>query len=287
MHIPKTAGTSLTHAIANRLGLRRSKFHFDRHHFGRLDRPDLIQPGRRAAVCFEPSALAKEEGFIAGHISLSTLLEGRPEAQLVTILREPVSRILSHWLFCRAVTDAQLEPWGPEWSTIVQQSRGSLMDFLTASTGASQSDNLTLRYLLRPHPLIPEAGFIDERDDDALSAEALDRLRRFSLVDVSENPVLEINLGRWFGGPMDLPYLNEASEIAPTVRRGVLVDLRDSFALLQHRARLDLAIWAKVFRRLAVDVDVRGVQQGTLTRNIVRLIVRLSQVSGTFTELKP
>ena len=214
----------------------------------------------------------KEKGFVAGHISLSTLLAGRPESQLVTILREPISRILSHWLFCRAATDAQLEPWGSEWSIIVQQSRGSLMDFLTAPMGASQSDNLMLRYLLRPHTMIPEAGFIDERHDDALLAEAVDRLRSFSLVDVSENPVLEINLGRWFGGPMDLPHLNQASEIPPTLRRDILVDLTDAtFALLRHRARLDLALWTIVFQRFAPDAAIQQIQQRALTRDIVRL----------------
>ena len=271
MHIPKAAGTSLTVAMANRLGLPRSKFHFDWHHFGRLERLDLIQPDCRASVCSDPSELLAEEGFVAGHISLSTLLVGRPASQLLTVLREPVCRILSHWLFCRAVTDAQLEPWGPEWAAIVHQSRGSLMDFLAKKTGAPQSDNLTLRMLLRPHPLIPDADFIEERHDDVLLDEALDRLERFSVVDVIENPNFEINLSTWFGAPVALPYLNEAPEIPPTLRRDLLADLPDStFARLKHRSRLDLEVWTNVFRRLAPDTDLTAIRQRTISHNIAR-----------------
>ena len=50
--------------------------------------------------------------LIAGHFAFSTLSQKYPEAQLVTFLRELYSRLSSHWLFLRSLSEDELAVWG-------------------------------------------------------------------------------------------------------------------------------------------------------------------------------
>src|SRR5947209_8363821 len=92
MHIPKSAGTSIRAAIAEATGQPVARYGIDIHHLGRICRPDLIAP--ECAVVLHSDQLRGETGFLSGHFSLSTLLGGWPGAEYITVLREPVSRIL-------------------------------------------------------------------------------------------------------------------------------------------------------------------------------------------------
>lgn len=277
MHVPKAAGTSLTSALGATLGLARSRFHLDLHHFGPIRRPEAMAADCRQSVCFAPEELRGEDTMVAGHISLSTLLEGRSDSQYITVFREPLVRIVSHWVFCRAVTDAHAEPWGHEWSAVMRQSRGSLLDFLLPETGIAQSDNLIVRMLLRPHPLIPESGAIDPRHDEVLLAEAHDRLNRFSFADVIENPAIEANMAAWFGRPFRMEKLNEAPRIPSTLARDLSLDLtEEGFALLEARSRLDRVLWSRIAGSRLPGVDIEAMRTRTISRYLVQAAKSLS-----------
>jgi hypothetical protein len=114
--------------------------------------------------------------MVHGHFAFSTLQARYPNHQYMTLLREPYSRILSHWLYWRMQRNDELAGWG-EWGTNhVRLARQPLAQFLGNATLACQIDNLRTRMLLWPHPNIPDNSFIDERDDEVLISTALARL---------------------------------------------------------------------------------------------------------------
>lgn len=273
MHVPKAAGTSITTALCEALGRSRITQQFDLHHMGAISRPDLISPECRRVVCLDPSALPDPSaGILAGHFSLSTFHVWRRDAEVMTVFREPVTRILSHWLFCRTATDEMLAPWGEEWFAIMRQARGSLMEFLEAGPASPQTDNLMLRMLLRPHPKIPDLGLIDPRDDCELLATASDKLACLSFTDVIENPAFPRNLAAWLARPLCIHSLNERTEIPAERRRDLLADFDDDgFERLRSSSRLDFALWARVVAVRMPGVDPAELANRTLARYMLAL----------------
>lgn len=276
MHIPKAAGTSIRTAIAEATERLPAPYTIDLHHMGQIRRPDLIAPELRKRLVLHPDELRGQTGFLSGHFSLSTLIAGWRRAQYITLFREPVCRILSHWLFCRAVSDQKILPWGEEWSTIMRSARGSLMEFLEPGPAVPQTDNLILRMLLRPHSKIPETRLIDRREDDDLLAEARDRLSYFSYVDVVENRKLPANLAGWIGRPLNIRSLNERPEMPANLQRDLLADLDDAgFDALRLRSRLDRVLWRQIVRERMPGTDPDELATRTLARYMLALPRRL------------
>ena len=56
----------------------------------------------------------------------------------------------------------------------------SLLEFLTSAQIACQTDNVAVRMLLWPHPLIPDDDFTREENDEVLIELALASLEAFS-----------------------------------------------------------------------------------------------------------
>src|SRR6185437_11721122 len=104
MHVPKTAGAALTHSLIEALPATVCVNCYDRGFFGALRSCETILPAARHEVY---DALPPGDGidFVAGHITYSTLIQGRPAARFMTVLREPRSRILSLWMFYRSHSD--------------------------------------------------------------------------------------------------------------------------------------------------------------------------------------
>lgn len=271
MHVPKAAGTSITALIAEASGRQRASKLFDQYHFGRIGNFDQMDPMCRAKILFDPTDLLEEGTFLAGHLSLSTIQHSLPGAQIFSMFREPFSRILSHWLFCRAATEEQLRSWGSEWCEIIRTSRGTLYEFLTHPLAAAQSDNLTVRMLLRPHPLIPEDGFVQPKHRDALVAEATEKLYAFDFLDVIENPAADNNLCHWLGVSTPPPRLNEARHI-PVDRQVDMLPMFDDETLnvLEARAGLDLVLWTRVLAAKAPHADADMLRRNTLIRYMLR-----------------
>jgi hypothetical protein len=101
--------------------------------------------------------------------------------------------------------------------------------------------------LLRPHPLIPAAGEINPRHDDEVAEAALDRLERFALVDVIENPRLTDNLSVWLDRSVSIGVVNRTEIIAARHRRPLDQELTpEVWELIHHRSRLDGRLWRAV-----------------------------------------
>src|ERR1700730_10014867 len=99
MHIPKSAGTSLRDALRTALGPRAFFSAFDRCIFGTFNGFQSIAGVMRRAVVFDAAEIPRGLDLISGHMSFSTTSQAYPDAEFMTILREPVSRLMSFWLF--------------------------------------------------------------------------------------------------------------------------------------------------------------------------------------------
>ncbi len=271
MHVPKTAGTSMLHALREALTPRVEFWAFDRSLFGGFAAFETMRPEIRRTIIESPDELPDHAEFVSGHMALSTTKSRYPSAQFITFLREPATRLLSHWVYWRSLSDEQLAPWGAGWAAILRQSRSPLRDFLAAESAACQTDNLAVRMLLWPHPLIPDDDFIDERNDAILVQAARERLKSFSLVDAVENPRLAANMGDWLNRPFQLHRLNETRNVPAPHRTSLSAELdQGTIALLRLRSRLDFALWSMVAGRAIRDFDPVSTQTELLAGSIQR-----------------
>jgi hypothetical protein len=246
MHVPKTSGVALSTGLLSALAPCRPLFCMDRVQFGGFTAFRTMSAEVRRTIVLDSALMPADSDFIGGHISFSTLSTRYPEAQFVTFLREPRTRILSHWLHGRSHTDEFLASWG-NWANVMRQFRLPLVDFLRCQSVASLIDNLALRMLVSPHRLLPKANFIDARDDHELISEGLSRLSRFSYVDYVENTQLQQNLSDWLAHPFDYSRVNETAAIPDELKSALEQELTpEAYELLNARSRLDLHLWKSV-----------------------------------------
>jgi hypothetical protein len=247
MHIPKTSGTSLNVALRKAIRPRKAVTGIDSSAFGAFTAFDTFDPHRQCIV--HRDALPPGD-FVAGHFCFATLTAHAADAQLVTVLREPRSRLVSNWLFWRSRPESDLRTWGA-WRDAICQAREPLGTFLSIRTIACAIDNVAVRMLLWPDARIPADGFIHPRHDASLIEAALERLNQFAFVDVVENPSLRTNLQKWLGRKVTYPRLNETNSIPASLRSPLCDELTpETTHLLEQRSRLDRVLWTSLAERL-------------------------------------
>lgn len=165
-HIPKAAGSALNVSLHRTLQPIRPLYGFDHAIFGSFRDFDGISENQRQHIYARPEDLPGNADFVGGHFAYSTTRQAFPSARHLTVLREPVARVLSQWVYWRAQDEVSLAGWG-SWSARVRSAHRPLGAFLNDPMAACQTDNLALRMLLWPHPLVPGNGFI-KPDDDAV-----------------------------------------------------------------------------------------------------------------------
>jgi hypothetical protein len=268
MHIGKTSGTALTAGLRAVLPFTPCITGFDHWAFGAFRSFESISPEARLTI-YETLPPADGIDFVMGHMAYSTLKQGRPAARFMTVLREPRSRILSQWMFGRSISDETLRPWGA-WGRVARLARQPLAAYLRHPEVAYQTDNIAVRMLLWPHPLIPDDGFIDSASDERLQSEAVTRLKAFDFVDVIENPRLEDNVRAFLVRPFVYRRLNET--LVPPERQVRLEQELTSEALLrvEHLSRLDVALWRAVAAERIRGSDPRALSDDTFRRTITR-----------------
>ena len=219
----------------------------------------------------DPIELPLGANFVAGHLSYSTIVQRYETAQLLTVLREPYSRILSQWIYWRTLSDEQLSAWG-EWGNVARHlGRSPLLNFLSCRTIACQTDNIAVRMLLWPHALIPNDDFILERYDQILIREASAQLKRFAYTDVVENPRFETNLQEWVGRSFIYPQLNVTPRAPLSHSAPLHQELTpESLELLGRRSRLDLKLWAMLARERISNLDISIVRNNALMLSVAR-----------------
>ena len=114
LHFPKSAGTSFRFSLCSALGAKVVVDGFDHSIFGGFTQFDTIGSQCRSAVFGPLDRLPPNLNFVSGHFAASTLRRNCPDADMCTVLREPISRIISFWLFWRQFSDEEaIGPWGP------------------------------------------------------------------------------------------------------------------------------------------------------------------------------
>ncbi|HEY0793147.1 MAG TPA: hypothetical protein VGD78_18930 [Chthoniobacterales bacterium] len=272
MHVPKTSGWALRQGLEEAVSPKNPvpQMCLDRVLFDGFDDFESFQPHIRSMVFRDSAELPDGVDFICGHMAFSTLLTAYPQAQFFTVLREPISRILSHWLFWRSWSEKDIKQWGTHGSHVLM-ARRPLHEFLSRGELACQVDNLVTRMLLWPHKLIHSQQFIDERDEKTLLMDALARLRRFSFADVVENPDFVTSVSKWLQKPFRYGRVNEASRVPEPFRTSLQDELsEETLQLLDRRTRLDVKLWLAAARLHLVGQSPHLVRQHALVRNIAR-----------------
>lgn len=245
-HIPKSAGTSLRIALARAIGVDLEVDGFDRLLFGGFDKFNEMDPAVQRKIAHSPMDLPEGVGLVAGHYGLSTTRARYPSARHMTVLREPRSRVLSHWMFWRGYQKVDLAGWG-SWADYVERACLPFAEFLEDPSIAAQVDNVALRFLLWPHRAVPVSGFIDEADDAMLLSEAISRLDSMDFVDVIERPDFEERLAAWLGRSLTIERHNETTPMPEDRRVPLASELSPrAFEALAKRTRLDEALWRQV-----------------------------------------
>jgi hypothetical protein len=270
MHIPKTSGTALTAGLRSAIKPRREATGCDRALFGSFRAFDSFVPDERSRVLMDPAHLPPDSDFIAGHIAFSSLRQRYGSDNYLTVLREPLSRILSHWLFWRTVPDDYLARFGA-WADYVRRAREPLVDFLSGTDIACHTDNLSIRMLVWPHRLVPEDAFIDCCDDDVLVNEAIVALQQFAFADVIENANMQTNLESWLGRPVPYSTINETPRIPLQLQRPLHSELTaEALDLMEQRTRLERRVWAWLASERITGASVETLRQRTIMCNVAR-----------------
>lgn len=240
MHIPKAAGTALRGALRSALNPRVFVDAFD---------GCLSGTGSLATTATKPDVILNATDLpaadlVAAHMGAGTAIAHYPDAQRITFLRVPEVRILSHWLYWRAIGDEHLIY--PEDKIKIPLARKSLEAFLNDERLAFELDNVATRMLLWPDDRIAPDRWISIGDDALLRA-AMTRLSDFAYADVIENRDFKDNLSRWLNVTVQLDRQNETT-FTPEHLSGMLKDELTSsvFEKLSNLTRLDRKIWSHV-----------------------------------------
>ena len=165
--------------------------------------------------------------------------------------------------------DEDLLPMGA-LGRVVRLSRQPLVEFLNHPEVAFVTDNIAVRMLLWPHPLIPDHGFIDSASDERLASEAAARLKTFDFADVIENPRLEDNVRAFLARPFVYRRLGEN-----LVRSDLSVPLEEELTgeallLVEHHSRLDRELWRAVAAERIAGADLTALSDDTFRRTVTR-----------------
>jgi hypothetical protein len=211
LHIPKTAGQTIHHALARLVGGERHVSPVRLH--GSAATPESqFPPGYR---------------LYSGHIDFARLDTVKPDPFVFTILRDPLERIASFYFFllkeAQALDEAELEQ--PDNLGKREILRLSADDYFTGGDPAWQNfvrnyyDNFYCTYFATG--LMRGYGKVRQMDDAELLDRAEAGLGRMDRVyHTGDLTALELDMAERYGGEIKVAgkYQN-ASEMAPTASR--------------------------------------------------------------------
>ena len=256
LHVPKSAGTSLAQQLRTALPEHRwAPWVLDPDQFGPY-RDRELSPELRSIVLPDPGALRSVDAA-SGHFSLPSLLAAFRPADVVTVLREPRSRLLSHHRYWRNLSDAQIEAHDT-WADInATASELDFGDWLADRRVAYQTDNVLARMLVPHHPAIPLDGFIADAAVPELVTAAIDQLAQLGWVDVVERgDAVFADVGRHVGAMLSPVHRNVTVERSSQAGSPAEFFEADAVERLRARTAVDRALWRwAAERRGVVDAD--------------------------------
>jgi hypothetical protein len=253
MHIPKCAGTAMREFLSNNL----------------MPRPfDFEAVGGVSYVTFITKEFMGKLNYM-GHTPYTLLRQYSPDGQMITVLREPLNRLLSSWLFWKSFLTLETSKRDDLLEPLIRKSRASLHEILTDESIAVATDNIALRMLVYPHPRLAENRFIEKKYDQELLAVALARLSQFAYFDVIENPLFESNLQNWFQSAH--PYIRVNVTSPSEQRRHLYTEFtKETLDALDNRCRLDRIIWRAIAAARMPETDIDRCFSDALIRGISR-----------------
>jgi hypothetical protein len=269
LHIPKSGGTTLANAIIDAIGPRHPVGGSDRFAFGSFDDFLAFPKEDRQYIYLRPEHISPFADFLGGHFTLSTILTWDSDAAILMVMREPQSRLLSHWTFWR--TGYEDIARAPEsWQAYLKLAYRSFHEFLTAPKLAAHTDNVVARMLLWPHKLIPTEGFIPPRHDKEILEIARDRLKRIGHINILENDDLHTDIGRWLGRPI----APKRMKITPPTRT-LHTDLQhqlnpQTLKAWAARSRIDKILWREAAGTIVQASALAAFEAETIQQNMHR-----------------
>lgn len=252
VHVPKSAGSSIKNAVTQRCAAASiAPLELDRVLFGTFDRFDEMPAHTRSTIAIDGPAELGGFDVVMGHFGYSSLSPHFASVDTMTVLREPRSRLLSHYTFWRGWPPARHADWGP-YDASRRAVTATFDEFLHDPTVASQTDNLVTRMLLAPHPSIPDDGFIDDGAVDELATLGGALLDDFGFADVVESgPALWRDLSSWLGAEVE-----PERALVTDVQRGTdwVSELTPAAtSALCRRTAIDARLWSQLAARRSDD----------------------------------
>lgn len=270
MHIPKSAGTALSNAIRRLPPYQNEAHGWDKSLYGSYNEFETWNSEGRPWLFLSHEEIPRGKDFFFGHVGLSNIKYSYPHAYICTILRNPFCRLLSLWVFWRGKPDG-LESIVGTYAKHVYTARGSLEQFLLNKTISPQTDNVTARMLLWPHPLIPLYGFIDDRDIDEIIGLCLEKLKSFDFLDVYENSRWVENFQRWLCHPLKMRVENVTERVAGTYASTMAIELTESCRqLIKDRIKVDQFLWEFVAKEHSLIDSIDNLLNVTVNNSILR-----------------
>lgn len=185
MHVPKCAGSSLSIILQSCFKIEDiCPKRLDIFLFGRFNPRQIINKEIRDLIILDDEIESvKKYKLLTGHFALDTILDYDPEI-IITILREPRSRILSHYFYWRSLPLEVAMSWFP-YSVSMYAKTQSFEEFIENNKVADQIDNLLCRQIA-DQKLIPKERYIREDEDECIIQNCLERINLFSYIGFTE-----------------------------------------------------------------------------------------------------
>ena len=272
LHMPRCAGTAFCRGIVQALKPQKYYYGIDWHEICDRKTYNLFSDDIKRTVFIDCEDMPLDADLVAGHISYNFLRQRYPLGTFITFLREPITRVISHWLQIRSAS-SDIAELG-KISEFEQRCRGPLRNILIEMDDKGIMDNLMLRLLVIDHPKAHPFKAIKTEDDNELFELALKNFSDFDYIDFHENPNLHVNFGEWLGRPFNWPYENQLPDIPDKLKSSLYDELNDeTLALLHQRTRLDLKLWEYIVLQRGFDPAV--LRTKIITHNVMRYSQRM------------
>lgn len=244
LHVAKCAGTSVRHALVTAAGdPPQPPQQFDGCYVDGIGDPAVLGADVRTMVAWDDHPVGVGTHVFATHWSLPTLRRHFEAPDIATVLREPMTRVLSYVEYVRSLPSHLHRQWYPH-TVPMDLARLPLVEVLQLPAASRATDSLITRQVLWGDPRLPTNGFIATDDAPLLAADAIGALSALGAVAlVEQGHDMWHELSTWLGVRLAPTRDNE------TPRRqlpGILRSGRDivrATELLLARTESDRVVW--------------------------------------------